>query len=134
MVKRLRGSYNPLQTRKALVGLPRPAAAAIAQLRANHTPLSAFLHRINVVDSPHCETCEQPETTEHYLLLCRKYSADRQHMLASLRKLKIPRTTHDILTHPSAFKPLATYIAATKRFVRSTTWPGQPNTQPNEPP
>lgn len=134
VVKRLRGSYAPVQTRKALMALPRLAAAAIAQLRANHTPLAAFLHRIHAVDSPHCEACKQPETTEHYLLLCRNYAIDRRALFTSLRGLKIPRTTQAILTHPRAFGPLATFVAATKRFVRSPAQPEQPGAPPSQQP
>lgn len=74
-LRRLRGSYNPIAVRKALSALPRHAASAVAQLRAGHTPLLAFLHRIHVVDDPNCLECSQPETNEHFLMLCKRYHA-----------------------------------------------------------
>lgn len=124
VIRRLRGQYNPSLIRKALTGLARPAAAAIAQLRAGHTPLSSFLYRIQATDSPNCTVCDQPETTEHYLMLCSAYTSERNDLFKELRKLKIPRKTQDVLTNPSAFEALATYISRTGRFVRTN--PTQP--------
>lgn len=130
VIKRLRGSYDPISTRKALMQLPRPAAAAIAQLRANHTPLAAFLHQIQAVDDPNCDMCHQPETAEHYLMLCRKYVTARQTLFKALRKLKVPRKTQAILTYPQAFKPLATYIEELTRFIRTKPWKPPPSASP----
>lgn len=52
VLRRLRGFYDPSTTRKALAALPQKAAAVVAQLRAGHTPLGAFLHRINALMIP----------------------------------------------------------------------------------
>lgn len=119
VIQRLRGAHEPLTIRKALQSLPRPEATAIAQLRANHTPLSHFLCRIGAVEAPTCAECNQPETTEHYVLLCRAYTPARITMLHALRELQVPRTLQDILTTPRAFHPLADYIKETKRFARA---------------
>lgn len=73
ILRRLRGEYDPSLIRQALSSHPRPSATAISQLRAGHTPLMAFFHRINVVEDPNFPECAQPETTEHYLLLCMKF-------------------------------------------------------------
>ncbi|KAG0142650.1 hypothetical protein CROQUDRAFT_662301, partial [Cronartium quercuum f. sp. fusiforme G11] len=43
------------------------------ELCTSHSPLNTFLHRINATNSPDCEACKQPETTEHFLLLCCRY-------------------------------------------------------------
>lgn len=102
--------------------LARPEATAVAQLRANHTPLSHFPHRIGVVDSPNCDTCHQPETTEHFLLTCKAFLPARKTLFTQLRRLKIPRTTQAILTTPSAFHPLAGYIRESKRFEKARQW------------
>ncbi|KAG0144130.1 hypothetical protein CROQUDRAFT_95448 [Cronartium quercuum f. sp. fusiforme G11] len=59
---------QPGGSTEALAALPRPEASAIAQLRANHSPLFTYLHRIEAADSPNCDLCGQPETTEHFLL------------------------------------------------------------------
>ncbi|KAG0138926.1 hypothetical protein CROQUDRAFT_10665, partial [Cronartium quercuum f. sp. fusiforme G11] len=56
-------------------------ASAIAQLRAGHSPLLTFLYRINAANSPNCRLCQQPETVEHYLLLCRRYQGIRRDLI-----------------------------------------------------
>lgn len=122
IARRLRGVHDPFRTRKALMSLPRPDATAIAQLRANHSPLSHFLHRIGVIDSPNCDHCPQAETTEHFVLICREYSTARKALFASLRRLKVPRTLQAILTTPQAFQPLATYVRETGRFEHARRW------------
>ncbi|KAG0140741.1 hypothetical protein CROQUDRAFT_99726 [Cronartium quercuum f. sp. fusiforme G11] len=81
-----------------------------------HSPLNTFLHRINATDSPDCEACKQPETTEYFLLLCCRYRDTHQQLITALLKLKIPRTTHAILTNPKAFKLLANFICRTGCF------------------
>ncbi|KAG0143227.1 hypothetical protein CROQUDRAFT_193597 [Cronartium quercuum f. sp. fusiforme G11] len=121
IVNRLRKTYNPTEVRSALASLARPEAAAIVQLRANHSPHNTFLHRINATDSPNCESCDQPETTEHYLLVCKRYRGARQQFIKALLKLKILRTTLAVLTNPKAFKPLADFIRHTGRFRRATS-------------
>lgn len=126
VLQRLRGTSDPLAVRKALEALPRPEATAIAQLRANHTPLSHFLHRIQALDSPHCEDCLQPKTTEHFLLLCRNFSLERRTLFNALRHLKIPRTTHTILTCPQGFKLLAQYVKG-KKTLTTHRLPTNPN-------
>lgn len=132
ILRRLRGTSTPLQTKKALMALPRHAATAIAQLRAGHTPLSAFLHRIGAVEDPNCSHCGQPETTEHYLLLCRKYTTHRLRLFQRLRELKLDRKINTILSHPDGYPPLAKYVDATERFLQARTWrppPSQPTTR-----
>lgn len=122
IVRRLQGTHNPTQVRKALSAQPRHSATAIAQLRAGHTPLSAFLHRIRATDDPNCQDCGQPETTAHYLLLCQRYTSQRKTLFRDLHSLHLHCRTQTILTDPRAFKPLAEYISATKRFSQAREW------------
>lgn len=133
VLKRLRQCHDPHAMKRALSTLQRHSATAIAQLRAGHTPLSAFLHCINAVNDPNCPECLQPETTEHHLLLCRKYTAHRVVLLANLRGLQINPSLTTILTNPAAFKPLAEYISATGWFLQARQWKSpltQTRTQP----
>lgn len=123
----LRGAYHPSLTRKALYELPRHAATAVAQLRAGHTPLAAFLHRINAADSPNCQECSQPETTEHFLLLCRSFKPQRIQLVDRLCTLQLKCSTQTLLTDPRAYKPLAKYVAATKRFLKARQWRPPPS-------
>lgn len=75
ILQHLRGYRNHTQTRNTLTALPEHAATAVAQLRAGYTPLTAFLDQINAVEDPKCPECNEPETTEHNLLLCRIFTA-----------------------------------------------------------
>lgn len=122
VLTRLRGVHDPTHISRALSDLPRHAATAIAQLRAGHTPLAAFLHRITAAESPDCPMCNQPETTEHFLLLCREYREHRTALREQLRAMKLGCDSHTLLTNPRAFKPLADYIGATKRFLKARQW------------
>lgn len=122
VLRRLRGVYDPLLTRKGLMNLARAEATAIAQLRANHSPLSHFLHCIGVADHPNCEVCLQPETVDHFLMTCSSNLEARKVLFEALRELRIPRKTQTILTNPQAFQPLAAYIKTTGRFERARQW------------
>lgn len=129
ILRRLCGIHDPIRTRKALMNLPRHSATAIAQLRAGHTPLLASLHSINAVDDPNCPECSQPETTEHFLMLCRKFIPQRRIMFEDLKQLDLQRRTQTILTNPEACGALANYIVATDRFAQARKW-RPPPTQP----
>lgn len=84
--------------------------------------MSAFLHRICAADDPNCQECGQPETTEHYLMLCRSYAPQRKALFRDLHLLRLHRRMQTILTDPRAFKPLAEYISTTKRFSQAREW------------
>lgn len=129
IVRRLRGVHIPFHIRKALAELPQHLATAIAQLRAGHTPLSAFLHRIKAVNNPNFQECNQPETTKHFLMLCRNYVPQRKTLFDEIHLLHPHGWMQTILTNPWAFKPLADYISATERFIQERTWAPSP-TQP----
>lgn len=100
ILHQMRGYYNPKKTKAALSDLPRHSATAIAQLRAGHTPLAAFLHRIQAVKDPNCPECRQPETTEHYLMLCRKYTPHRIQLFEQLKADNLERNLQTLLTDP----------------------------------
>jgi ribonuclease HI len=58
--------------------LPRRFTSILTQLRTNHIPLQAYLHRFKLVDSPICQQCfDAPETVSHFLFFCNKYVAQR---------------------------------------------------------
>lgn len=54
ILRRMRRYHDPNETKKALAELPRHSATAIAQLRAGHSPLAAFVYRIKAVEDPNC--------------------------------------------------------------------------------
>ena len=52
----------------------RAAETALARLRISHVELNDYLHRFGQAESPLCQTCRSPETVDHYLIHCRRYS------------------------------------------------------------
>ena len=75
----------------------RKLTAAIQRLRIGHTSLNAHLNRLNLVNSPDCQYCSEPETIEHVLLYCPRYHSRRVLFKQSLQKLKIQFTVPNIL-------------------------------------
>ena len=68
----------------------RAVETAVARLRIGHTELNGNLFRFNQMDNPNCTRCQTPETIEHYLLTCRRYSLQRRKMITALNKEGIP--------------------------------------------
>ena len=67
----------------------RPIETAITRLRLGHVELNEFLHRTHQRDSPTCTDCDTPETVEHYLLHCRRFTGSRQKLITALNKIGI---------------------------------------------
>ena len=55
----------------------RATEATVARLRIGHCGLKAHLHRFNQSDSSNCIGCNQPETTDQFLLHCENYTEER---------------------------------------------------------
>ncbi|KAF8806354.1 hypothetical protein BYT27DRAFT_7102800 [Phlegmacium glaucopus] len=87
----------------------------LTQLRTQHAPLQAYLHRFKRAESPICQQCmSEPETTMHYLLLCTKFAGPRNRLR---RELKVERELDmGILGDPKNLTAIFRYINATKRF------------------
>lgn len=73
----LRDFHDPLTAFHALSSLPWGLCLALVQLRANHAPLNDYLYWRKAAASPNCDLCNCPETTEHFLLICRRYIGAR---------------------------------------------------------
>ena len=67
----------------------RSVETAMTRLRLGHVGLNHHLNKFNMADSPLCETCREPETVEHFLLKCRRYSYQRTRLETALNRLKI---------------------------------------------
>ena len=106
---------SPPQPRlhRSLLDLPRRQASILIQLRTGHVGLNHFLHRIKATDSPLCRRCRCPETVEHFLLHCQKYTTERHDLRQSLRGTL---TTRRLLGDKKARKALLTYVQRTERL------------------
>ena len=71
----------------------RASDTAAARLRIGHSELNEPQHRFRMSDTPLCDRCQTPETTEHYLIYCRKYIWSRRKMTTNLTKEGINNIT-----------------------------------------
>ncbi|KAG0140856.1 hypothetical protein CROQUDRAFT_83882 [Cronartium quercuum f. sp. fusiforme G11] len=110
----------PKKIADSLSSLEKGHAAVIFQLRSDHNPLNAYLHRFNLSDSDLCATCKVPETTTHFLLHCRRFNTQRQNFRHKVKKEKIKINLHSakaLLDTPTIFPLLADFVLHTKRFT-----------------
>ena len=114
-LRRIDPSAPSSNFRKLTDVLPRRQASLLVQLRTGHAPLNKHLHRINCADSPLCPACEEgEESVFHFLMRCPAYERQRRAM-----QFQLQRGAHSIqnlLTSPTAIKPLFQFIANTHRF------------------
>jgi ribonuclease HI len=115
-LQRLRGASSASYTCAALSSLPRNMCSLVAQLRCGHVALRSYLFRFHHVESPNCLACSCPETVEHYLLYCRRYTAQRNKLRASVFSASLPFHIRTLLTHKLAVRHTAIYIEETNRF------------------
>ncbi|XP_050687813.1 uncharacterized protein LOC126981137 [Eriocheir sinensis] len=101
----------------------RPLDTAITRLRIGHTRLNAHLHRLNIVQDPHCPWCPtQPDTPEHLLLHCPRFHSLRTTLKASLTSLRIHRPTLEDLLGSDALSPTTAFHAlkCTQTFLQKS--------------
>ena len=95
----------------------------ITRLMIRHTPTNAHLHRLNIVQDPHCPWCPtQLDSPEHFLLQCPRFHSLCTILKASLARLNMQRPTladllgSDSLSTNTAFQP----IKHTTTFLRKS--------------
>lgn len=83
----------------------------ITRLRLNYTKLNAELgqHIFNTNDT--CRHCNNPETTEHYILHCNEHATHRIQLLNTLRTLGTHTLTLPAILNPHTNIKQATYSA-----------------------
>ncbi|KAI0372153.1 hypothetical protein BV20DRAFT_940140, partial [Pilatotrama ljubarskyi] len=77
------------------------------------------LARARVVSSPLCASCHVPETVDHYLRTCRRFSEPRHALRRSLGKK--PLTLKHVLGDPKCRSALLQFVEATGRFTMYST-------------
>ncbi|MBW0521937.1 hypothetical protein O181_061652 [Austropuccinia psidii MF-1] len=116
---RIKFKTSPKLIIQSLDQLEKGLAATIHQLRSEHAPLNAYLHRIRQIDSPLCPHCNTLETTYHYLITCKQFQQPRKELKKKIRKHRLrlnPNSHTSILDNPNVFPILADYIISTARF------------------
>ncbi len=105
-------------------GRSRAECAILTQLHTGHVPLNAFLHRIARADSPLCTYCHVPETVDHYLLCCRRYTAQWARLKTAHHSGRIG--LHLLLSPGRKVGALLEYLRTTRRFPDIIKTPAPP--------
>lgn len=92
----------------------RSECAVLTQLRTGHAPLNAHLHRIGCADSPICPACGVPETSAHFLIVCRRFAVQRRDLRIALRNR--PLTLRTLLGPKARIGPVLRYAKESGRF------------------
>ncbi|KAL1744648.1 hypothetical protein HDZ31DRAFT_38160, partial [Schizophyllum fasciatum] len=92
----------------------------IVQLRTNHIPLRAYLHKIHKAETGDCPSCAShgrhvDETTHHYLFDCPTYRTQRQGLTNALGRNA--RNLRTLVGTTKGIIALLRYIAGTKRLI-----------------
>lgn len=111
---------KPKAIAEALMNMEKGRSAAISQLRAGHSPLNDHLYKRQLTESPLCPICQKKETTDHFLLYCKRYRKYRNRFRHKLREEGIKvnwNNTVKLLDSPKAFFLLSNFILETQRFM-----------------
>lgn len=111
---------KPKKIAEVLLKMEKGRTATIMQLRAGHSPLNDHLYKRRLVESPLCNICKVKETTEHYLIFCKKYKKARRLFRDRVREEKIKLNWNNamkILDTPQVFFILSDFILETQRFM-----------------
>ncbi|KAF8815749.1 hypothetical protein BYT27DRAFT_7079142 [Phlegmacium glaucopus] len=97
---------------------PKKHTSILTQLRTQHIPLRAYLHRFKLEESPTCQQCgEEPETTTHFLFFCTKFEGQRNKLKQELKRGR--ELDASILGEKKSIPAVFRYIEATKCFEDS---------------
>ncbi|KIJ61050.1 hypothetical protein HYDPIDRAFT_60899, partial [Hydnomerulius pinastri MD-312] len=81
-------------------------------LHTGHVVLNKHLHCVKKAESPDCPYCNNnPETVEHFLLVCPQYVQECHILRNALRRNA--NSTLFLLTQPMAVGPLIGYVNST---------------------
>jgi hypothetical protein len=86
------------------------------RLRTGYIKLNSYLNKIGFNSSNLCDTCQQEETVEHFLLHCKQNDTYRQTMIDQLLQLGVTNFNLTILLSGKNVQPVADYINQTNRF------------------
>src|SRR5579863_5416010 len=106
----------------------RYADSLYRRLRLGWAPLNQYHCRIRRKDSPECTMCNTPESVCHFLLVCCRYTAQRNTLKAELGRLVVPFSLCNLLggaephiaTREQIQDLVLRFAAETRRF--SGTW------------
>ncbi|KAJ6437389.1 reverse transcriptase [Purpureocillium lavendulum] len=77
-LKRIDKALPGRHTRALYEALKRRESDVLAQLRTGMMRLNSYLRKIGAAESDMCDCGQAPETTEHFLFRCKKWSGQRE--------------------------------------------------------
>ncbi|KAJ6611353.1 hypothetical protein B0H10DRAFT_1809644 [Mycena sp. CBHHK59/15] len=93
-------------------------------MRTGHVGLNAYLARFGAVDSSLCPACREPETVNHFLLTCRRFTGQRDVLRRALyADDRQPLNKRSLLGKCKNKGALLAYIVSTNRFPRYASNP-----------
>lgn len=112
--------------------LDKGRASIIFQLRSGHIALNAYLykHGCDTISSPNCPHCKVPETTDHFLVRCKRFQSQRNVFRQAIKKQEIkinPYNSAKLIDHPDVFYLLSEYVLCTNRFLHFKTYIDEPD-------
>ena len=91
--------------------------------------LNHYLFRICLHPDGLCDQCKIPDTVEHFIEVCSKYSEARQRLQHALNQIGVTFETPQILRSTAAAKLVETFVRESgKRILIPLSGPG--NTRP----
>jgi len=111
-------------TRRMYNNLSKRQASILAQLRTDMTPLNGYLYKIKAAETNLCNCGEAPETREHFIFRCVRWSEQRKILgvwaggdnLSRLLGGKSTADTDDWKPDMDAVRVVIRFTLATKRF------------------
>lgn len=123
---------SPKKIWEALSKLEKGRASIIFQLRLGHIALNAYLfkHNIESIPSPNCNSCNVPETTDHFLVCCRRFQKQRNASRQAIKKEEIkisPYNLSKLIDCPDIFFLLSDFVLSTNRFPHFRSFISEPD-------
>ena len=83
------------------------------RLKTGHCRLSAHLSRIGICEEAMCNICNTPETVEHFLLHCSKFTDERLCLLQKATEIGVTPNLYNLLTDDRIFVYVTKYVRDT---------------------
>ena len=96
---------------------PKRYQSKIFRLATGINLLKNRQHTIKKAPSPNCDKCNEPETSEHYLMCCTEFQTQRDILFRACTSLTINPTFKNILTSPEVSGALFTYLDTTHKLI-----------------
>ena len=94
---------------------PRHKETCMTRIRLGNCWTNARLHKIKCHENGLCQTCQVPETVEHYLLHCIKQAALQEMLKTACKSASIAYTLNTVLTNSSCIDMIYSWIIKSNR-------------------